>query len=121
MDKTTVVITASDGEKKTFTGDTAIIITVENANEFMEGKVEGIKSHIGCVGKRIPDPLVSNIIARTVSELIEKMNKEHPLIAASELNEISKLLGKREKELVDKASLPEMLSTISSLLKDLVK
>ncbi len=119
-EKTTVVITAQDGTQKTFSGDTVIVITVENANEFLEGKVEGIRSHIGCIGKRIPDPLVSDIIAGTVSELVEKMHKEHSVIAASELHEISELLEKREKELVDKASLPEMLSTISSLLEDLM-
>lgn len=121
MDKTTVVITTSDGTQKTFSGDTAIVITVENANEFLKGKVEEIRSHIGCIGKRIPDPLVSDIVAKTVSELIEKMHEGHSPIAAAELHEISELLEKREKELVDKASLPEMLSAVSLLLKDLVE
>lgn len=98
--KVKVEITAHDGHVETFSGDTAIVFTIEKGEEFMEGKAKVINSNAAYVGKDIPEPIFAETIGSLVGSFIQKRSEKHPLLAAFELHNVSQILEAFSKKAV---------------------
>lgn len=119
-EKTTVVVTAPDGTVKTLSGDTAIIFTVENARDFMNGKIKRLDSSVRFVGKDIPAPVFSDIIGELVASLITRHYEENTLLAGYNLNAVSDVLGTRSNEIRQDMLKNRSGSDIEALLKEAI-
>lgn len=98
--KVKVEITAHDGHVETFTGDTAIVFTVEKGDEFLEGKAKVINANAAYVGSDIPEPIFAETIGSLVGSFIQKRNEKHPILAGFELHEVSRILEAFSKKAV---------------------
>lgn len=121
MKKTTVEITASDGENVTLSADTAIVFTLDNMEKITgnSGKV-AITSGISCVGKKIPEHVLSKIIASLVISFIEKI-EDTPLLAAFNLNNIAEILEKRSDEILETATFEDKKAALDTAFNNIVK
>lgn len=119
--KVKVEITAHDGHVEVFTGDTAIVFTIEKGEEFMDGKAKVVSSNAAYVGKDIPEPIFAETIGSLVGSFIQKRSEKHPLLAAFELHNVSQILEAFSKKTVEGASSEEKEKALDEAIENLVK
>lgn len=98
--KVKVEITSHDGHVEVFTGDTAIVFTIEKGKEFMDGKAKVVSSNAAYVGKDIPEPIFAETIGSLVGSFIQKRSEKYPYLAAFELHNVSQILEAFSKKTV---------------------
>lgn len=101
MSKTKVTVATDDGFTKELEADTAIVFTINIADDRKEGGDGSVHGEILNVGAEIPKPIRAEIIGRLVAQLIEKypdcseMEKSYYLFA------LSQILNEKCEELMD--------------------
>lgn len=121
-EKTTVTVTAHDGTVKTFSGDTAIVFTIEKAQAFLDGEAEQIDATSSYTGQGIPEEIFAETISSLVGKFVEKTHEEQPLLAAFNLRSISEMLEAHSERIFNSVSLEEkkaMLDKAFEAMKDL--
>lgn len=116
-----VTITTHDGTTKKFTGDTVICFTVSKTAEFLDGKAGIIDANEVFIGKDIPNSIFAATIGNLVGSLIEVRQKEHPMMAAFTLHEVSKILEAKSKSLARGASNYQKETELQKAIEEFLK
>lgn len=121
MERTIVTVTAHDGSIKTFSGDTAIVFTVEKCNDFINGKVKQVEANTAFVGYDIPDIIFAETMGSLFSSFIATRQKEHPMIASFDLHEVSKIMEAYSKKISDETTYEEKVYELNYIIEKLSK
>lgn len=107
--KTKATVRMVDGTSWEVTGDTVIVFTINDAQAFMEGKVDKIGTRIVVSGTKIPVPVFAQTIGELVGSFIRKINDEekNPATTAFVLHEVGQVLERQSQEIVDEISLED--------------
>lgn len=119
--KVTVQVTAHDGTVETFSGDTAIVFTIENGMECLRGKVKQINSNVAFVGHDIPEPIFAEVIGSLVGGFIKKRSENTPLLAAVELQHVAEIMEEYSKKIMDSASQESKEVALNAAIDNLIK
>ena len=119
--KVKVEVTAPDGHVEVFTGDTAIVFTIEKGDEFMDGKAKMIDANAAFVGHDIPEQMFSPTIGSLVGSFVKQRSKEHPMLAAFELRNIARILEAYENEIVSGQTPGDKKKALDEAVENLVK
>lgn len=115
MEKTTVTIVASDGTKLEFTADTALVFTISEAADFLNGKVPRIEANSSYVGNDIPEVIFANIIAKLVGAFIQKRQENNPLSAAFNTRKIALDLLERSEKIINDCSKTQLEAELTQI------
>lgn len=107
-DKAKVTVELQGKVLQEFTGDTVICFTVEEAEEFLNGKAKIIEAHATHVGEKIPKPIFAPTIGSLVTELIENNPGDSRMMASYNLHCVARMLEEKS-------------SVLEEALKDLFK
>ena len=109
---------------KEISGDAVVCFAVNNAVALMEDKGMLVESEAACIGTKIPDPVLGEIIGSLVSAIIEKM-ASNKTAASFSMHEVAEILEARSKAIIKNMTECEMASdftdTMIQLLGDLLK
>ena len=119
MDKTAVDIDAPDGTSKVFTGDTAIVFTVSDIEDFLNKKVPQIHADTAYIGEGIPEALFTDVIASLVSSFIENRQKASPAAAALSIHEVGAALLARSQRILDACSREQLEAELTKIKNSL--
>lgn len=119
--KVKVEVMAPDGHVEVFTGDTAIVFTIEKGEEFMDGKAKMIDANAAFVGHDIPEQIFSPTIGSLVGSFVKQRSKEHPMLAAFELRNIARILEAYENEIVSGQTPGDKKKALDEAVENLVK
>ena len=119
MEKTTVTIVAPDGMKMEFTGDTALVFTVSDIEDFLNGEIPQMNAESAYVGSDIPECLFIKVIEELVGSVIQKRWEENLGIAAHETRDVALHLLARSERILKNCSMEQLEAELSRIKESL--
>lgn len=119
-DKTKVTIEMTDGTKRGLTGDTVILFAVDQAEEFLNGRVKAVNAQVVSAGRTIPVPIFAATIGSLVGNYLETSpNSGGKVMASYNLHEVAKILETKSEALRKQVTPQEVDDSMQDALKNL--
>lgn len=120
-EKVNVTIEIQGKAKKEVTADTVLCFTVEDAKEFLDGRVKVINANEIFYGANIPEPIFAETVGSMLAAFVETRQKDNPMNAAYNLHTIGQILEKKSEELHRGATPEQKQKALSEATENLLK